>query len=407
LAVGVGVPGAPPAGGAPVARPDGPEPTEPAPEGFPVPELPAEDAPKPVVPDWLTAARTSGGGVVAEQGTIAQLAAAQTSFEDARKNEAAARKRLAEMRKEVANTKRVLDRIRRDREVVLERERDRAVNFYISGAGGELLTDLFSEESVAVQGRRTVYTHAAAIVDADRIKDLERRRRDTEKNLSRLMRQRDAASRAHVAARVLLVRAYNDFVALATIASDPNHGGRVFPVEGAFDFADSWGNFRADSKDGSGHHGVDIMAEEGTPVVAVETGFLDRIGWNQLGGWRLWINGVSGTKYYYAHMRAYAPGLVQDMPVVAGQYLGRVGSTGNAQGGPSHLHFEVHLPGALGTDDKVVNGYPLLCLLAGAPVPVIPTDDHQPIIPWEPNTTTSIPSGPATAAKKPTATPRG
>ena len=107
---------------------------------------------------------------------------------------------------------------------------------------------------------------------------------------------------------------------------------------------------------------------------------------------------MSGTKYYYAHMRAYAPGLVQDMPVIAGQYLGRVGSTGNAQGGPSHLHFEVHLPGAQGADDKVVNGYPLLALLAGAPVPIIPPDAPQPIIPWEPNTATSLPPPPSKQA---------
>ena len=81
-------------------------------------------------------------------------------------------------------------------------------------------------------------------------------------------------------------------------------------------------------------------------------------------------------------MSAYAPGLKEGAPIVAGQYLGRVGNTGNAQGGPTHLHIEVHLPDALAgpkadtkSDGVVVNPYPLLCLLAGAPVPVIPPSE--------------------------------
>jgi hypothetical protein len=74
-----------------------------------------------------------------------------------------------------------------------------------------------------------------------------------------------------------------------------------------------------------------------------------------------------------------------------GLRLGRVGNTGNASGGPTHLHIEVHLsdpaasmpaPGG-GTvpssDGSVVNPYPLLCLLAGAPVPVIPPPDPIPL----------------------------
>jgi murein DD-endopeptidase MepM/ murein hydrolase activator NlpD len=57
-----------------------------------------------------------------------------------------------------------------------------------------------------------------------------------------------------------------------------------------------------------GHDGAtDIMAAVGTPIVAIESGTLDRVGWNRLGGWRLWIKGLPGTRYYYAHMSAYAP----------------------------------------------------------------------------------------------------
>src|SRR5262245_29191073 len=133
------------------------------------------------------------------------------------------------------------------------------------------------------------------------------------------------------------------------------------------------------------------MSPLGTPIVAIESGTLDRVGWNRLGGWRLWIKGFSGTNYYYAHMSAYAPGLHQGTLVLAGQYLGRVGNTGDAQGGPTHLHIEVHVatPAAYHTtapskDGWAVNPYPLLCLLAGAPVPPIPPND-----PISPVTTTT------------------
>ncbi len=197
---------------------------------------------------------------------------------------------------------------------------------------------------------------------------------------------------------------------LTSAATDASHGGRVFPVDGPFDFVDSWGAFRADvavDTHSHGHDATDIMAPLGTPVVAIESGTLDRVGWNELGGWRLWIKGVSGTDYYYAHMSAYAPGLSEGTPVLAGQYLGRVGNTGNAAGGPTHLHVEVHLPGVppparlaggtrpgapppipTGGDGIVVNPYPLLCLLAGAPVPAIPPSDPPVPDPVGPTTTT-------------------
>ena len=158
----------------------------------------------------------------------------------------------------------------------------------------------------------------------------------------------------------------------------------MFPVDGPFEFDDSWGNFRADiavDTQTHGHDATDIMAAGGTPVVAIESGTLDRVGWNALGGWRLWIKGVSGTSYYYAHLSSYGPNLMEGVPVLAGQYLGTVGNTGNAAGGPTHLHIEVHLPnnpwiipppGTLpSADGIVVNPYPFLCVLVGAPIPVI------------------------------------
>ena len=84
------------------------------------------------------------------------------------------------------------------------------------------------------------------------------------------------------------------------------------------------------------------MSPMGTPLVACESGTLTKIGPAGLGGNRLWVKGDSGTEYYYAHLSAFAEGSVEGKRVNAGDVVGFVGNTGNAAGGPSHLHFEVH-----------------------------------------------------------------
>lgn len=110
-------------------------------------------------------------------------------------------------------------------------------------------------------------------------------------------------------------------------------GGKFFPVASASaSFTDSYGAPRADT---GSHYGTDIFAAKGTPVVAVESGTLSKVGWNTLGGWRLWLNG----HFYYAHLNAYAPGIKEGAHVEAGQVLGYVGTTGDAKGTPPHLHF--------------------------------------------------------------------
>lgn len=109
--------------------------------------------------------------------------------------------------------------------------------------------------------------------------------------------------------------------------------GKYFPVASSSStFTDSYGAFRADT---GSHYGTDIFAAKGTPVVAVESGTLTKVGWNTLGGWRLWLNG----HYYYAHLDRYAPGIKEGVHVEAGQVLGYVGTTGDAKGTPPHLHF--------------------------------------------------------------------
>jgi murein DD-endopeptidase MepM/ murein hydrolase activator NlpD len=113
----------------------------------------------------------------------------------------------------------------------------------------------------------------------------------------------------------------------------------VFPVAGPASFGDSYGAARSDV---SWHHGDDIFAPLGTPVVAVADGTLNRVGWERLGGWRLWVRDRLGNEFYYAHLSGYTRTAIERKPVTAGEVLGFVGNTGDAFGTPFHLHFEIH-----------------------------------------------------------------
>ena len=115
--------------------------------------------------------------------------------------------------------------------------------------------------------------------------------------------------------------------------------GFVFPVAGPTSFISSFGFCR----DGCSrkHQGNDLFARAGTPIVAVEDGWVEKVGTNRLGGLTVWTRGRSGYRYYYAHMRDWAP-LVVGQEITAGTVIGTVGNTGNAATTPSHCHFEIH-----------------------------------------------------------------
>ncbi len=132
--------------------------------------------------------------------------------------------------------------------------------------------------------------------------------------------------------------------------------GFVFPVAGDVEFIDSWGYPRmTGTSSAHWHQGTDIFAAHGTPLIASENGVLTNIGVGSLGGNKLWVRGDSGTEYYYAHLSAFAEGVVEGRPVRAGEVVGYVGDTGNAKGTSPHLHFEIHPSGG-----DAVNPYPLL-----------------------------------------------
>ena len=137
-------------------------------------------------------------------------------------------------------------------------------------------------------------------------------------------------------------------------------GGYVFPIYGTASFGDSFGAPRADVS-GGWHHGEDIFAAAGTPLLAVADGTLHTIGFNRIGGYRLWLRDTSGNEFYYAHLSAYSPLAVEGRVVKGGDVIGFVGATGDADGGAPHLHFEIHPSSMLGLGyDGVVAPYPIL-----------------------------------------------
>lgn len=101
------------------------------------------------------------------------------------------------------------------------------------------------------------------------------------------------------------------------------------------------------------HLGHDMMGQTGTPVIAVESGYVEAIGWNQYGGWRLGIRSFDGKRYYYyAHLRQnfpYCKSLTEGSVVTAGDVIGYLGHTGYSTKENvnnidiPHLHFGLQL----------------------------------------------------------------
>ena len=115
--------------------------------------------------------------------------------------------------------------------------------------------------------------------------------------------------------------------------------------------ADTWGAPRGV---GRRHEGQDIFAPKGTPILSATNGYIYKIGENNLGGQTVSVIGSGGRVYYYAHLDSYAPGLEVGDRVSKRTVLGYVGTTGNAQGTPPHLHFGVY------TFTGAINPLPLL-----------------------------------------------
>lgn len=148
--------------------------------------------------------------------------------------------------------------------------------------------------------------------------------------------------------------------------------GMTFPVGrsnwlSVIEFTNDWHDPRLRLIDGRWqlvgfHEGVDILAEEGTPVFSTAAGRVEQVGWTFYSGTRVGVRGTDGRYYFYAHLSSVAPGIEVGVPVRPGTVLGRVGNTGYGPPGhtdefPPHLHFGIQ-DGA-----TWVNPYPMVRLL--------------------------------------------
>lgn len=112
------------------------------------------------------------------------------------------------------------------------------------------------------------------------------------------------------------------------------------------------------------HDAIDIMADEGTPVIAATDGTVEKLFFSDGGG------GITAYvrspdqrwTYYYAHLQKYAPGLAEGQQIKRGQPIGLVGHTGNANPAGPHLHFAINRmqPGEKWYQGSPINPYPLL-----------------------------------------------
>jgi murein DD-endopeptidase MepM/ murein hydrolase activator NlpD len=137
----------------------------------------------------------------------------------------------------------------------------------------------------------------------------------------------------------------------------------VIPVEGVApdELVDSYADPRGDST--RSHEALDILAPRGTPVYSATDGRLLRLYESKAGG--LMVYAADATDRFvlmYAHLDAYAPGLVEGAPLRQMQLIGFVGTTGNAPPNTPHLHFAIARgrPSVSWWRGTPVNPYPLL-----------------------------------------------
>jgi murein DD-endopeptidase MepM/ murein hydrolase activator NlpD len=182
-------------------------------------------------------------------------------------------------------------------------------------------------------------------------------------------------------------------LALAVASNAPAANGvpaqMLFPVIGPVSYSDDFGDPRAQG----GHEGNDILAQRRAPVIAVEAGRI--VFWTRSAnaGCMLYLYGRSGASYQYIHLNndltarndnrgacvpgvAYAPGLRDGQDVRAGQLIGYVGDSGDADGLHPHLHFELH-PG----DGAAVSPYRWLRRAERLKPAVVPVDVAASLIP--------------------------
>ncbi|MCI8311293.1 MAG: M23 family metallopeptidase [Lachnospiraceae bacterium] len=136
---------------------------------------------------------------------------------------------------------------------------------------------------------------------------------------------------------------------------EKRYGLKAFsPIAKGFPYRD-YDDFGASRSYGykRNHLGHDMLGQVGTPIVAVESGYIEALGWNQYGGWRIGVRSFDKKRYYYyAHLRQgfpYQPELKEGSVVLAGDVIGYMGHTGYSTTedtnniDQTHLHFGMEI----------------------------------------------------------------
>ena len=295
---------------------------------------------------------------------VAELDALQVRLADVEASVDDARQSLRLASAEAADAAEQLDFLTEVLESVTDERTLRSVNAYTLGGDDLAVLGASATTSEVLVARN--YTNAVLTNDHGRValtEDLVAAQRNTERAARGELRRAQRRFDDRVSARDFLLgvqAALEMQVAVHVAGSQLFVAGFTFPVGDPYMFIDSFGFPRMSGTSfAHWHEGADIMAPQGTPLYAVENGVIDNVGTGTLGGIKLYVVGDSGTEYYYAHLAGYAPGIANGTRVAAGDLVGFVGTTGNAQGGSPHLHFEIIPDG-----ENSINPYPILAAAA-------------------------------------------
>jgi murein DD-endopeptidase MepM/ murein hydrolase activator NlpD len=145
------------------------------------------------------------------------------------------------------------------------------------------------------------------------------------------------------------------------IVTPPTSG--VFPVQGPYDFGGADARFGA-QRDGHIHQGQDVVAAEGTPIVSPVAGTVSVVDFQAGGaGNYVVIHGADTRDYVFMHLEDGSTLVKQGDGVTAGERIGSVGATGDADG--PHLHFEIWPDGWYAKGSQPIDPLPQLQAWAG------------------------------------------
>ncbi|MCW1930010.1 MAG: peptidoglycan DD-metalloendopeptidase family protein [Candidatus Kerfeldbacteria bacterium] len=187
---------------------------------------------------------------------------------------------------------------------------------------------------------------------------------------------------------IFLVFAAFSFLPFAKVEALTND--IIFPIIGDVSYID---DFNLDSSQGRIHHGIDMLGEKMMPLVAAVSGRISFVTWPEADyGYYISLRGDDGYVYNYVHINndtpgtddgngggnfAYAPYVFSGADVHAGQLIGYMGDSGNAEGTVAHLHFEMR-----DTDDNAFSPYDSLQAAEHITTPITPLQLDDEILPF-------------------------